>query len=1222
MKKIFGLDLGVASIGWAAIMEPTELNETNAILGLGVRINPLTTDEVDEFGKGGNVPTNVARRQARGMRRNLHRYKQRRYTLSNTLKNLGLFPAEKLLRGLSPHELFALRERGLKEPLTREEIGRFILHLNIRRGYKSSRKDSGMDADGKKQSDYLEEIKEREQELHEKHLTIGAKMAKNLRDNPSYRVKQQIFNRSTYQEEFDAVWSEQARYHPDVLTESNRKLIRDRILYFQRPLRSQKGLVGECALEWSCAVDNTGNKIIQPNGLPRIVRPKCAPKSSPLAQECKIWESIHNLRILNEYGESYILSLEQKEHLFNVLQNRDKRLSARDLFREFKLSEKTHSVDALVKEKGLECNTTRARILKVFKETNVQSRDLLVFEPKEEITYWPGTDEERVQLSSNFDQEPFYKLWHLIYATEEESDLIRLLQTRYNFSQEQARALAAIDFTTAGFTNKSSRAMRRLLPHLRKGNDYTASCTLAGYNHSNSLTKAENEARKLLEKLDVLPKNSLRNPVVEKILNQMIHLVNEMIATYGKPDEIRVDLARALKQSAKERKKRDQDNRKREKENKSIRELIASTANIAPESVTKVQIEKWKLYHQVDGCSLYTGKRVDLATFLNGEFIDIEHIIPKTRQFDDSFENKTICERAFNIEKGKFTARDFMEAQPIPGLQSFEAYKLMVKKLLDDEKINRGKFERLMMSAEDISSDFLSRQLRDTQYITKKARSILQEVCFHVHSSSGSVTDFLRHQWGWDEAIEWLRLNQFRDAGLTKWIKIKKDKPNGYQDKEIIPGWTKRLDHRHHALDALVVACTQTAHVHKINNLNKILEGKEGFERRAALLSGGRDKFLAGAAPFLFADVTHALDSILISFKQSNKVATQSKNKPKGTNKAPQTVLTPRGALHKETVYGKIKQYNKIPLTARFDASRLNEVAHDHQRQLLETRIAQFNGDAKKAFKDLDKNPILYGRNNDKILKNITLWDSVLVSRKGIGPMLSEKAVDKIVDRKLREAVQYKLETGGGKSKDAFKSLETGVDYGNLFPAKKARILNNAEKAVQLPRGYVEPGSNHHLAIYADADGKKYEHVVTFWDAFMRRRVGLPAIITEVALAYDHIGGLPGDVPDVLLPDNPDWRFVTSLAINDMFVFGLDPQDVDLTQEENKSIVSKHLFKVRKLTSGNYWFMHHLESQILEDVVSKKMGRCKQCSLSSMNGAVKVKVNKLGKIVFTYPPFI
>ena len=117
MKITFGFDIGVASIGWAAIREKED-GKDREILDCGVRVVPLATDEVDEFKKGGSVPTNVARRQARGARRGLQRFRLRRSALIRALDQLGMKPDDRLYRHLPPAEFASLRDRTLPEPST------------------------------------------------------------------------------------------------------------------------------------------------------------------------------------------------------------------------------------------------------------------------------------------------------------------------------------------------------------------------------------------------------------------------------------------------------------------------------------------------------------------------------------------------------------------------------------------------------------------------------------------------------------------------------------------------------------------------------------------------------------------------------------------------------------------------------------------------------------------------------------------------------------------------------------------------------------------------------------------------------------------------------------------------------------------------------------------------------------------------------------------------
>ncbi|WP_431164005.1 type II CRISPR RNA-guided endonuclease Cas9, partial [Flagellimonas beolgyonensis] len=167
----------------------------------------------------------------------------------------------------------------------------------------------------------------------------------------------------------------------------------------------------------------------------------------------------------------------------------------------------------------------------------------------------------------NIDKQLSYQLWHLLYSAEEdfkieEKDKIvygnsavslkKKLHNKFGFKPDYAKMLANISFSQ-DYGNLSAKAIRKILPFLKDGHVYSEACRLAGYNHSSSLTSEQLKNRELKPHLELLSKNSLRNPVVEKILNQMVNVVNQIIETYGKPDEVRIELARELKKSAKER---------------------------------------------------------------------------------------------------------------------------------------------------------------------------------------------------------------------------------------------------------------------------------------------------------------------------------------------------------------------------------------------------------------------------------------------------------------------------------------------------------------------------------------------------------------------------------------------------------------------------------------------------------------------------------------------
>jgi CRISPR-associated endonuclease Csn1 len=302
MKKILGLDLGVASIGWAYIHEADKENEKSEIVDLGVRIIPIDSDNKTKFEKGQASTVNQDRTSKRGARRNLDRYQLRRKSLVNVLKQLNMLPDENLIK-LKVIELYALRDKALKQELSLTEIGRILLHLNQKRGYKSSRKEDAKteNTDKKsKESEYLGGINSRSAELKEKGITVGQKLYFDFLENFNYNqqqivslsIKNKIYPREDYITEFNAVWEFQSKFHPNVLTENNKIKIRDGIIYMQRPLKSQKGLISICEFEGRKVRVNKEGKEQE-----KFIGPRVAARSNPLAQLSKIWESINTLTL-------------------------------------------------------------------------------------------------------------------------------------------------------------------------------------------------------------------------------------------------------------------------------------------------------------------------------------------------------------------------------------------------------------------------------------------------------------------------------------------------------------------------------------------------------------------------------------------------------------------------------------------------------------------------------------------------------------------------------------------------------------------------------------------------------------------------------------------------------------------------------------------------------------------------------------------------------------
>src|SRR5690606_26804503 len=219
-----------------------------------------------------------------------------------------------------------------------------------------------------------------------------------------------------------------------------------------------------------------------------------------------------------------------------------------------------------------------------------------------------------------------------------------------------------------------------------------------------------------------LKKNSLRQPVVEKILNQMINVVNTLIeknskkdgngniTEYYKFDEIRIELARELKKNAEERRELDSQVREGKLKNERVFKILQSEFGL--KNPTRNDIIRYKLYLELKNNGykdLYTNEYIPREILFSKQ-IDIDHILPQSRLFDDSFSNKALVYRHTNLDKGNLTTFDYI-ASRFGGIQ-FDEYVSRIEHLYQlglknkEEGINKAKYQKLLKQATDIGDGF------------------------------------------------------------------------------------------------------------------------------------------------------------------------------------------------------------------------------------------------------------------------------------------------------------------------------------------------------------------------------------------------------------------------------------------------------------------------------------------------------------------------------------
>jgi CRISPR-associated endonuclease Csn1 len=1237
MKKILGLDLGAASIGWAMISEnDSDKVQKTEIIGMGSRIIPYEGTEGSDFTKGKGESRNAIRTKARTIRRGYDRYQMRRSYLVDILKKNNMLPGEELI-GLPKIELWRLRSKSADSRIEAEEVGRVLLLLNQKRGYKSSRSDANLD---KKDTEYVAIVKNRYDRLKEKGLTIGQYFYEELKNDQFFRVKEKVFPREAYLEEFDRIIKVQRQFYP-ALNDAFINKLRNEIIFYQRPLKSQKGLVSVCDFEgfWTKKDDKEF-----------FVGPKVAPVSSPLFQIERLWENINNIKIYCVTGEPVEISIEQKRLIFDHL-NYSEKITAPELLKILRLKKDSCIINKQL-EKGLKGNVTNYLIGRCFYKTDILKTtfpmDLKIVDNIGKVChkYDRKTGEVLISKSVKYidtvvEKEPLYRLWHTIYSIQDEEECKKALISNFKIVESVADKLVKIDFQRYGFGNKSVKVIRKILPYLMEGDSYSDSMSYAGYDHSQSLSKNEKSARKTEDKLKLLKKNSLRQPVVEKILNQMINLVNALIVEHGKPDEIRVELARELKQSKEERNDTELAMSKIERENENIKKHLEEYGLRA----TRNNILKWRLYHEINdddkklnAICIYCGQPISIMEALNGTDVDIEHIIPKSRLFDDSQSNKTLAHRHCNSDKNDRTAFDFMKSKPS---QIFDDYVDRVNNLYSNKIIGKGKRDKLLMTESKIPDNFIDRQLRESQYISKKAIELLQQVSNNVVPTSGKVTAELRHLWGWDDVTMNLQFPKYKELGLTEIKEWESDHGKNIHSKEVITDWSKRDDHRHHAVDALTIACTKQGFIQRFNTLNASKTRDElyaetknysvGLKKRLSLL----EKYIISNQPISVSEVEAEVSKILVSFKAGKKVAVTGSRKTgkRGNKKVVQNgIIIPRGALSEESVYGKIRTLETQKVKYLFENSHL--IFKPYIRKLVEERIENNKGDHKIALNSLKKDPIYIDKENKTKLEYASCYKNEYVIKYPVDVNFGK--IDKVVDKNIKEILLARLDKFEGKPKEAFKDViredksivKWYEDEGLKNPIKSVRCFTGLSAVVPVRKdkygnevGYVKPGNNHHIAIYSDSDGNMIEHVCTFWHAVERKKNKIPVIIQSSNDLWDMIIQSPegrfDDSFQELLP-KPNLHLVLSMQQNEMFILGMHTTEIiSAINQKDYNILSNNLYRVQKLGSSYYTFRHHLETKIVEDndaLKSKRFQRIRSLKALFEINPYKIKIDKLGKV--------
>jgi len=764
--KILGLDVGTASVGGVLIDD----EEKNPIRCSFARIFP---EGVDRDQQGGEQSKSQARRISRGQRRQIARRSDRKRLIRLALQQVRLLPSESTaLNEVMAENPYPLRARAISEKIELHELGRVFFHLAVRRGFLSNRKtDKTREA-----SDMLQEIGELQQRLDDREKTLGEFLHEQLashghaHEEAERPVRKRHTRRNMYETEFEAIWEKQREFYPGLLADALKTGRLDRTKYPCEPIELEDASYISDDDHWP----ELARRHLEQFGLhgmlffqrkmywPRSVVGQCDltreddPDKRCKSKRCpKADRSAQRFRILQEVNNLKILD-----------EGGERRLTA---------EERETIVQALVTTKQQAFGALRKK-LKKFGFTEAMTfnferggRDKLKGHETDSILSSKKVLGKRWKELSN---EVKDLVVDICIHEEREGVAIDRLQEECGLTLEEAQRTSAAHLPD-GYMHFCRGAIRRLIPYLEDGlflmaNDPTDSALhAAGYLRPD---------QRVVDQKQFLPAPpDLPNPIVRQALIEVRKVVNAVIREHGRPDRIHIELAREAKKSFEQRQEIRFTNLKRQKLREQISDRLVDEFGIKP---SRNNVNRYLLWQEQEGDCLYCGKKISPIQLFNGD-ADVDHILPRWRSLDDSLGNKVVCHRKCNEEKKDRTPAEWLKDSD---RQRYDQM-LQIARKLDYGK--RKKLEQM-----DVQLDhFVERQLRDTTYIATCVKEYLECLGVPIVCPRGGMTKDLRHWWG---------LNNILDPE-------KKGRKN-------------RSDHRHHAIDAIVIAMTDHARLHALAN--------------------------------------------------------------------------------------------------------------------------------------------------------------------------------------------------------------------------------------------------------------------------------------------------------------------------------------------------------------------------------------------------------------------
>ncbi|MCA9456800.1 MAG: type II CRISPR RNA-guided endonuclease Cas9 [Nitrospira sp.] len=871
-KVVLGLDLGSNSLGWG-LLESDDEGVLQRIIDVGVRIFPKAVEEKTP------TPKNQERRIKRLARRTIQRRARRKKKMLNYLVSLKLLPQELLgdesfegiLNGLG--DPYDLRAKALDYDLKPYEFGRVLLHLVQRRGFLSNKKtllgrdmlddpdvlailgeEGEFEESDAEESAFKQDISSLREEIKSGgYRTLGEFLASREKHEPKRNRDGQHLrtDRQMYREELVMLFSRQRHVFSQLSPEVEDKI--EEIIFHQRPLKLRPDRVGKCKLEPS-------------NKRAAVARLEY--------QRFRYWQDINSLEFFDPYDEVWKrLTEEDREKLAILFENHAVITFAR-IRKELGLDRKAEfNLDSGVKK--LKGNTTACAIREVYSN-------------------WDKLDDVKKLL-----------LTEDLLTIKKKSALKKRLVGHWRLDAETAVKLCMVEFEP-DYGSHSLKAINKLLPYLQEGVIYSDARVKAGYGY-------ELEEIEIQDKLGQPPE--LPNPIVNKALHELKRVVNALIKEYGKPDVIRIEMARDLEMNTDRYKRFVSQQKKNTAANDKAVEAYQQISQEHP----RLQLSnypsremklRYRLWQDQDCFCIYSNRAISLKDLFSAE-VEVDHILPYSQSLDDSYMNKVVCYAKENQNKGNRTPIDAFSSNR-------EKWEQITQALSRWPKHFSSKRDRFFRRADELMRrDFIESQLTDTRYICKEAHKYLKPLGCDITFTRGVMTSWLRHQWELNDLI-------------------------GETDQK------ERTDHRHHTIDAVVTACIDR------KLYASLIQQSRELEHSGSALSMKELHFTPEISD-IKEQLEKALDDLIVSH-------------------VPQRKLT--GAFHEETGVGFIDGVGTVyrkRLSPDFKVKNVNSIIDDTVRELVKSHLDMNGNDPKSAFSEGFK---LYHRDGKTLIKRVRVVQS------------------------------------------------------------------------------------------------------------------------------------------------------------------------------------------------------------------------------------------------------